>query len=49
MSQFYGGAGVEVLYPSHMMNPHHFSEPEWTAPPLVCLPLTSILKESVLT
>ena len=35
MSQFYGSSGVEVLYPSQMMNPHQFSEPEWSAPPLV--------------
>ena len=38
MSQFYGSSGVEVLYPSQMMNPHQFSEPEWSAPPLVRAP-----------
>ena len=35
VSQFYSSAGVEVLYPSQIMNPHQFSEPEWNTPPLV--------------
>lgn len=49
MSQFYGNAGVEVLYPSHMMNPHQFSEPEWSAPPLVRSPTSSTSNEYPLT
>ena len=27
--QFYGGSGVEVLYPNHIMNSLPFSEPDW--------------------
>ena len=37
-NQLYGGAGVDVLYPPHMMNNHHFpSEPEWNPSQLVYL------------
>lgn len=32
--QYYGSSGVDVIYPSQMMNPHHFSEPEWNPAPL---------------
>ncbi|KAL9100733.1 MAG: hypothetical protein Q9163_003918 [Psora crenata] len=32
-------SGVEIIHPIHMMNPHHFSEPEWPHPsPLVRSP-----------
>ena len=34
LDQYYS-SGVEVIYPSQMMNPHHFSEPEWNPTPLV--------------
>ena len=33
----YYNSGVEVIYPSQMMNPHHFSEPEWNPTPIVRL------------
>lgn len=36
LDQYYS-SGVEVIYPSQMMNPHHFSEPEWNPASLVCL------------
>lgn len=37
-NEFYGGAGVDVLCPPHMMNHHHFSsEPEWNPSHLVRL------------
>ncbi|MCJ1272879.1 hypothetical protein MMC21_000668 [Puttea exsequens] len=29
LDQYYGASGVDVIYPSQMMNPHHLSEPEW--------------------
>ncbi|KAI4285035.1 MAG: hypothetical protein L6R38_000987 [Xanthoria sp. 2 TBL-2021] len=32
---FYGGTGVEVLYPHDIMS-HHFSEPDWTSSNPVC-------------
>ncbi|KAL8741710.1 MAG: hypothetical protein Q9190_005712 [Brigantiaea leucoxantha] len=32
---FYGGTGVEVLFPNDIMN-NHFSEPEWNPPNSVC-------------
>lgn len=33
--RFYGGAGVEVLYPNHMMNNLPFSEPDWNTSTMV--------------
>lgn len=35
--QFYGGSGVEILYPLHIMNGpfHPFSDPEWSSSNLV--------------
>ncbi|KAI4220223.1 MAG: hypothetical protein L6R36_007776 [Xanthoria steineri] len=30
LDSFYGGTGVEVLYPHDIMS-HHFSEPDWTS------------------
>ena len=32
---FYGGTGVEVLYPNDIMNTH-FSEPDWNPANPVC-------------
>lgn len=35
LDQYYGSSGVDVIYPSQMMNPHPFSEPDWNPPPLL--------------
>lgn len=35
--QYYGGSAVDVLYPSHIMNPNQFSESEWNPSHLVRL------------
>ena len=35
LDSYYGSSGVDVIYPSQMMNPHHFSEPEWNPSSLV--------------
>ncbi len=47
LEQFYGGSGVEILYPNHMMNSHlqPFSEPEWNPAQLVSqsLPMSLLL------
>ena len=46
LDQYYS-SGVEVVYPSQMMNPHHFSEPEWNPTPLVRLvPLLALIFNS---
>lgn len=38
LDQYYGASGVDVIYPSQMMNPHHFSEPEWNPSSLMHTP-----------
>ena len=35
LDSFYGGTGVEVLYPHDIMS-HHFSEPDWSSSNPVC-------------
>jgi len=35
LESYYGSSGVDVIYPSQMMNPHQYSEPEWNPSPLV--------------
>ena len=32
---YYGNSGVDVIYPSQVMNPHAFTEPEWNPSPLI--------------
>ncbi|KAL2058089.1 hypothetical protein ABVK25_001707 [Lepraria finkii] len=38
LDQYYGSSGVDVIYPSQMMNPHQFSEPEWNPSSLLSSP-----------
>ncbi|KAK3170166.1 hypothetical protein OEA41_009552 [Lepraria neglecta] len=38
LDQYYGSSGVDVIYPSQMMNPHQFSEPGWNPSSLLSTP-----------
>ncbi len=37
LDRFYGGTGLDILYPIPVMNNHDFSEPEWDPSHLVRL------------
>lgn len=46
LDQFYGGSGIDVLYPIQAMNTNPFSESEWNPSHLVCFLASRLLSQT---